>query len=54
MTIGGYYSRTLDIHDIGPKEGRKKVVEDLLDAVGLNPDHAAFIHMNFPVVNDKE
>lgn len=41
MTVGDIIREPLDIHDIGPKEGRKKVVEDLLDAVGLNPDHAA-------------
>lgn len=41
MTVGDIVREPLDIHNIGVAKGRKKVVEDLLDAVGLNPDHAA-------------
>ena len=41
MTVGDIIREPLDIHNIGTPESRKKIVEDLLDAVGLNPDHAA-------------
>lgn len=41
MTVGDIVREPLDIHNIGTPESRKKIVEDLLDAVGLNPDHAA-------------
>lgn len=41
MTVGDIIREPLDIHNIVTPESRKKIVEDLLDAVGLNPDHAA-------------
>ena len=41
MTVGDIIREPLDIHNLGTPETRQKIVEDLLDAVGLNPDHAA-------------
>lgn len=41
MTITDIIGEALDIHKlVGSKAERKKRVEDLLDLVGLNPDHA--------------
>lgn len=41
MTITDIIGEALDIHNLtGSKAERKKRVEDLLDLVGLNPDHA--------------
>ncbi|MEF3310363.1 dipeptide ABC transporter ATP-binding protein [Paenibacillus sp. GYB004] len=41
MTITDIIGEALDIHKLsGSKAERKKRVEDLLDLVGLNPDHA--------------
>jgi oligopeptide transport system ATP-binding protein len=40
MTVGGIVSEPFDIHqDVVPKKGRRKAVQDLLEVVGLNPDH---------------
>ncbi|MCE5170455.1 dipeptide ABC transporter ATP-binding protein [Paenibacillus profundus] len=41
MTITDIIGEALDIHGLaGSRSARKKRVEDLLDLVGLNPDHA--------------
>ncbi|HWL96621.1 MAG TPA: dipeptide ABC transporter ATP-binding protein [Nocardioidaceae bacterium] len=40
MTVGDIVGEPFDIHtDVVPKKGRRKAVQDLLDVVGLNPDH---------------
>ncbi|MFC2159584.1 ABC transporter ATP-binding protein [Actinomycetota bacterium] len=39
MTIGDIVSEPLEIHKIGNKKKRIKRVKDLLDVVGLNPEH---------------
>ncbi len=41
MTIGDIIGEPFEIHpDAVPSSGRSKAVRDLLDVVGLNPDHA--------------
>lgn len=41
MTVTDIIGEALDVHQlVGSKAERKKRVEDLLDMVGLNPDHA--------------
>jgi oligopeptide transport system ATP-binding protein len=40
MTVGDIIGEPLDIHpDVVPKQGRRKRVQELLDVVGLNPEH---------------
>ncbi|ADD45143.1 ABC transporter ATP-binding protein [Stackebrandtia nassauensis] len=40
MTVGDIIGEPFVIHpDVVPKTGRRKAVQDLLDTVGLNPDH---------------
>jgi oligopeptide transport system ATP-binding protein len=40
MTVGDIVGEPFDIHtDVVPRKGRRKAVQDLLDVVGLNPDH---------------
>ncbi len=40
MTVGDIVGEPLDIHpDVTPKGGRRKRVQELLDLVGLNPEH---------------
>jgi oligopeptide transport system ATP-binding protein len=39
MTIGEIVAEPLLIHDIGTAEERRSKVRDLLDTVGLNPEH---------------
>ncbi|HEX2176917.1 MAG TPA: dipeptide ABC transporter ATP-binding protein [Nocardioidaceae bacterium] len=40
MTVGDIVGEPFDIHsDVVPKKSRRKAVQDLLDVVGLNPDH---------------
>ncbi|GIG65476.1 ABC transporter ATP-binding protein [Phytomonospora endophytica] len=40
MTVGDIIGEPFAIHpDVVPKAGRRKAVQDLLDVVGLNPDH---------------
>ena len=40
MTVGDIIGEPFDIHpDVVPKEGRRKAVQELLDLVGLNPEH---------------
>ncbi|MCE1179448.1 MAG: dipeptide ABC transporter ATP-binding protein [Micrococcales bacterium] len=40
MTVGDIIGEPFDIHpDVVPKAGRRKAVQDLLDMVGLNPEH---------------
>src|SRR5580765_8823790 len=40
MTVGDIVGEPFDIHpDVVPKKGRRKAVQDLLDLVGLNPEH---------------
>jgi len=39
MTIGEIVSEPLVIHNIGSKSGREAEVKDLLEIVGLNPEH---------------
>jgi len=39
MTIGEIVSEPLVIHNISPKGGREAEVKDLLEIVGLNPEH---------------
>ena len=40
MTVGDIVGEPFDIHpDVVPKGGRKQRVRDLLDLVGLNPEH---------------
>jgi len=40
MTVGDIIGEPFAIHpDVVPKSGRRKAVQDLLDVVGLNPDH---------------
>ncbi|XVX21311.1 ABC transporter ATP-binding protein [Actinomycetota bacterium] len=40
MTVGDIIGEPFDIHpDVVPKKGRRKAVQDLLDMVGLNPEH---------------
>ena len=39
-TVGDIVGEPFDIHpDVVPKKGRRKAVQDLLDLVGLNPEH---------------
>ncbi len=39
-TVGDIVGEPLDIHpDVVPKQGRRKRVQELLDLVGLNPEH---------------
>ncbi|MCG7323648.1 ABC transporter ATP-binding protein [Arsenicicoccus bolidensis] len=39
-TVGDIVGEPFDIHpDVVPKSGRRKAVQDLLDLVGLNPEH---------------
>lgn len=41
FTISDVIGEALDIHNLaGSRQERKKKIEDLLDVVGLNPDHA--------------
>jgi oligopeptide transport system ATP-binding protein len=40
MTVGDIIGEPFAIHpDVTPRKGRAKAVQDLLDTVGLNPDH---------------
>jgi oligopeptide transport system ATP-binding protein len=40
MTVGDIVGEPFEIHgDVVPKKQRRKAVQDLLDVVGLNPDH---------------
>jgi oligopeptide transport system ATP-binding protein len=40
MTVGDIIGEPFEIHpDVVPKEGRRRAVQELLDVVGLNPDH---------------
>ncbi|GLZ81086.1 ABC transporter ATP-binding protein [Actinorhabdospora filicis] len=40
MTVGDIIGEPFEIHeDAVPKSGRRRAVQDLLDMVGLNPDH---------------
>jgi oligopeptide transport system ATP-binding protein len=40
MTVGDIVGEPFDIHpDVVPRKERRKAVQDLLDVVGLNPDH---------------
>ncbi len=40
MTVGDIVGEPFDIHpDVVPKKGRRKAVQDLLDLVGLSPEH---------------
>ena len=39
MTIGEIISEPMTIHGVGTKEERMKTVRELLDVVGLNPEH---------------
>jgi len=40
MTVGDIVGEPFEIHgDVVPKRDRRKAVQDLLDVVGLNPDH---------------
>ncbi|MPZ62584.1 MAG: dipeptide ABC transporter ATP-binding protein [Propionibacteriales bacterium] len=40
MTVGDIVGEPFDVHaDVVPRKGRRKAVQDLLDVVGLNPDH---------------
>ncbi|ADD43791.1 ABC transporter ATP-binding protein [Stackebrandtia nassauensis] len=40
MTVGDIIGEPFVIHpDVVPKSGRRKAIQDLLDVVGLNPDH---------------
>jgi oligopeptide transport system ATP-binding protein len=40
MTVGDIVGEPFDVHtDVAPKKERRKAVQDLLDVVGLNPDH---------------
>jgi oligopeptide transport system ATP-binding protein len=40
MTVGDIIGEPFEIHpDVTPRKGREKAVQDLLDTVGLNPDH---------------
>ena len=40
MTVGDIVGEPFDIHpDVAPKAARRKRVQDLLDVVGLNPEH---------------
>ena len=40
MTVGDIVSEPFDIHqDVVPRKGRRKAVQDLLEVVGLNPEH---------------
>ncbi|GGK92206.1 ABC transporter ATP-binding protein [Mangrovihabitans endophyticus] len=40
MTVGDIVGEPFEIHpDVTPRSGRTKAVQDLLDIVGLNPDH---------------
>ena len=40
MTVGDIVGEPFDVHtDVAPKKDRRKAVQDLLDVVGLNPDH---------------
>jgi oligopeptide transport system ATP-binding protein len=39
-TVGDIIGEPFDIHpDVVPKQGRRRAVQDLLDKVGLNPEH---------------
>ena len=39
-TVGDIVGEPFDIHsDVVPKQGRRRAVQDLLDKVGLNPEH---------------
>lgn len=41
FTVSDIIGEALDIHNLaGSRQERKKKIEDLLDVVGLNPDHA--------------
>ena len=40
MTVGDIIGEPFEIHpDAVPRKGREKATQDLLDTVGLNPDH---------------
>ena len=40
MTVGDIIGEPFEIHpEVVPKKGRQRAVQDLLDTVGLNPDH---------------
>ena len=39
MTIGEIISEPMTIHNVGTKEERMRTVRELLDVVGLNPEH---------------
>jgi oligopeptide/dipeptide ABC transporter ATP-binding protein len=39
QTVGSIISASFDIHGIKPKEGVKSAVQNLLERVGLNPEH---------------
>jgi oligopeptide transport system ATP-binding protein len=40
MTVGDIIGEPFEIHpDVTPRKGRQKAVQDLLDLVGLNPEH---------------
>jgi oligopeptide transport system ATP-binding protein len=40
MTVGDIIGEPFEVHpEVTPRQGRRKAVEDLLDRVGLSPDH---------------
>ncbi|WP_229072109.1 ABC transporter ATP-binding protein [Actinoplanes sp. DH11] len=40
MTVGDIIGEPFEIHpEVVPKKGRQRAIQDLLDTVGLNPDH---------------
>jgi oligopeptide transport system ATP-binding protein len=54
MTVTDIIGEALDVHKlVDNKVQRKKRVEELLDLVGLNPDHATRYPMSFPADNVK-
>ena len=55
MTVEDIIAEGLDIHHlVKDKAERRKRVEELLETVGLNRNHAPVSHTNSPVVSGKE
>lgn len=54
FTVGEIIEEPMIIHKMGTAHERKAIVQELIETVGLKPDHIRRYLMNFQVVRDRE